>query len=35
MYSLYMGPNDPQQDKIPERDLNGVSEMDYIHGSLK
>ena len=21
MYSLYMGPNDPQQDKIPERDL--------------
>lgn len=27
MYSLYMGPNDPQQDRVPKRDLIIFSEM--------
>ena len=34
MYSLYMGPNDPQHDRVPETDLKMFREIDHVHGSL-
>ena len=31
MYSLYMGPNDPQHDRVPETDLKMFREIDHVH----